>query len=65
MTALTDEATALVGLRSKPTQLGGVDPLCTTSCAAWAFSARPNARWMWTLEVAAVVVSHSVRPCHI
>ena len=50
MTALTDEATALVGLRSKPTQLGGGDPLCASSCAASAFSARPNAISVWTLK---------------
>ena len=43
MTALTDEATALAELRSKPMQLGAVDPLCASSCAASAFHARPNA----------------------
>ena len=50
MTALTDEATALVGLRSKPTQLGGVT-LCAQALAPPGFFCAPQRQiGCWTLR---------------
>jgi hypothetical protein len=63
--ASIDEATALVGLRSKPTPLGAGDPFGRKLLRCLAFSRAPKRQVGVDAEGRAVLVSHSVGSRHM